>query len=105
MTETYKGCEEPLLVQTHPIVRQHAPYSSTKFVFGYNFFKEREMKKDKFTCDLDAAVLMTQVDPRFMPQAEFTIYSIHACQIIIGAETDNGANSMCAYLYNLPGFH
>jgi hypothetical protein len=33
MIETYKGCEEPLLVQTHPIVRQHDPCSSTKFCF------------------------------------------------------------------------
>jgi hypothetical protein len=36
-------------------------------------FKERGMKKDRFTCDLDAAVLMTQVDRQFMPQAEITI--------------------------------
>jgi hypothetical protein len=73
MIETYKGCEEPLLVQTNPIVHQHVPYSSTKFVFGFNYFKERGMKKDRFTCDLDAAALMTQVDRQFMPQAEITI--------------------------------
>lgn len=35
------------------------------------------MKEDKFTCDREAAVLMTQVDPRSMPQAELTLYSIH----------------------------
>jgi hypothetical protein len=33
MIETYKGCEEPLFVRWHPIVRRHVPYSSTKFCF------------------------------------------------------------------------
>jgi hypothetical protein len=41
MIETYKGCEEPLPVQTNPIVRQHVPYSSTKFVFGFNYFQRK----------------------------------------------------------------